>query len=69
MSDEAQKRLQERVAVMSTAARVPLSPDACARVARAVSPAITRFAAADVAVGFEVEPSSLAAIARAEIGK
>ena len=59
----------ERIAVMSTAARVPLDAESCARVARAVSPTIMRFAAADVAIEFEVEPSSFTAIARAEIGK
>jgi hypothetical protein len=59
----------ERVAVMSTAARVPLNPDSCARVARAVTPAVTRFAAMNVAIAFEIEPSSFTVMARAGIGR
>ena len=70
MSDQVtQERVQARIAIMSEAARVPLDPNASARVARAVLPTIKRFAAADVAPGFEVEPSSFTAIARTEIGK
>jgi len=59
----------ERVAVIATAARIPLDTDSSARVARAVTPAIAQFAAADVSIDFEVEPSTFAAIARADIGR
>jgi hypothetical protein len=70
MSDDVtQERVQARIAAVSMAARVPLDPDSCTRVARAVLPTVKRFAAANVALGFEVEPSSVTAIARAEIGK
>jgi hypothetical protein len=68
MSDQMQARLQQRVAFISEAARIPLEPEACARVARAVAPTIARFAAG-VAVRFEVEPADITAIARAEIGR
>jgi hypothetical protein len=59
----------ERVAVIATAARIPLDADSSARVARAVTPAMTRFAAADISIDFEVEPSTFATIARADIGR
>jgi hypothetical protein len=51
------------------AARVPLDRASCVRVAAAVIPAVTRFAAAHVAIDFEVEPSSFTVTARAEIGR
>jgi hypothetical protein len=68
MSDQTQARLQQRVAIISEAARIPLAEEACARVARAVAPTIARFAAG-VAVRFEVEPSDVTAVARAEIDR
>jgi hypothetical protein len=57
----------ERVAVMAAAARVPLNAETCARVARAVGPTAARFAGVDLALTFEVEPSTYTAIARREI--
>ena len=57
----------DRVAAIAAAARIPIEPDSCARVARAVTPTVTRFAALGPSIGFEVEPSSFAAIARQEI--
>jgi hypothetical protein len=57
----------ERVAVMAAAARVSLDPETSARVARAVGPTASRFAAVNLALAFEVEPSTFAAIARREI--
>jgi hypothetical protein len=70
MSDKvAQERLPQRISVIAEAARIPLTEEACARVARAVAPTISRFTAAGVAVEFEVEPASIAAIARAEVGR
>lgn len=67
--DNIQDRMQDRVAVISMAARVPLDRASCVRVAAAVTPAVTRFAAAHVAIDFEVEPSSFTVTARAEIGR
>jgi hypothetical protein len=66
MSDEVSA---DRVAVIAAAARVPIEPDSCARVARAVTPTVTRFAAQGLTIGFEVEPSSFTVIARQETGK
>jgi hypothetical protein len=57
----------ERVAVMAAAARVPLTAESCARVARAAGPTAARFAATNLALAFEVEPSTYTAIARREI--
>jgi hypothetical protein len=59
--------MQERVALNFAAARVPLAPESSARVARAVIPTLTRFAAAGVSLRFEIEPSSFTVIAWAEI--
>ncbi|MBO0756718.1 MAG: hypothetical protein J2P54_12725 [Bradyrhizobiaceae bacterium] len=61
MSDEVSS---ERVAVISAAARVPLEPDSCARVARAVMPIARRFGVEAGAIAFEIEPSSFTVIAR-----
>jgi len=66
MSDEV---TAERIAVVAAAARVPLEPSACARVARAVAPTVARVAAERIALPFEVEPSSFTTIARREIGR
>lgn len=59
--------IEERVVLNAAAARVPLASDSRARVARAVTPTLLRFASADVSLTFEIEPSSLAVIARGEI--
>ena len=59
----------DRVAALAKAARVPLKPDTCDRVARAIAPTVARFAAQNPAIAFEVEPASFTAIARQEIGK
>jgi hypothetical protein len=59
--------IEGRVALIASAARVPLASDSGARIARAVTPTLLRFATAGVALTFEIEPSSLAVIARGEI--
>lgn len=48
----------ERVAALAAAARVPLAEDAPARIARAVTPTVTRYAAENIAIPLETEPSS-----------
>jgi len=48
----------ERVAALAAAARVPLAADAPARIARAVTPTVARFAAENIAMPLETEPSS-----------
>jgi hypothetical protein len=70
MSEEVtETAMQERIALIAAAARVPLAPDSRVRIARAVTPTLSRFAAAGVTLTFEIEPSSLAVIARGEIRK
>jgi hypothetical protein len=59
--------IEERVALIASAVRVPLASDSRARIARAVTPTLSRFARAGVTLTFEIEPSSLAIIARGEI--
>ena len=57
----------ERVRLIARAARIALPADAPPRIARAVSPTITRFAAEKLAVPFEVEPSTFVVVQRREI--
>ena len=59
----------ERVATMAEAARVPLTPGSAARIARAVGPTIARFAAENVDIALETEPSTFVAVQRQEIGR
>jgi hypothetical protein len=54
MSDAA----TERVAALAAAARVPLADGAAARIAGATAPTIARYAAENVAMPLETEPSS-----------
>jgi hypothetical protein len=53
-----------RVAAIAAAARVPLEQTSAARVANAVNPTVTRFAAQQIALPLEVEPATYAAVAR-----
>lgn len=59
----------ERIAVLAAAARVPLDAAGAARVARAVNPTVTRFAAENLALPIEVEPATYVVIARKEIAR
>jgi hypothetical protein len=59
----------ERIAVLAAAARVPLDAAGAARVARAVSPTVARFAAENLAMPIEVEPATYVVIARKEIAR
>jgi len=59
----------ERVAAIAAAARVPLDQTAAARVARAVNPTVSRFAAEKLALPLEVEPATYAVVARQGIKK
>jgi hypothetical protein len=56
-----------RIAMMAVAARVPLAPEACARVARAVSPTIERLSAVQLPLAFETEPSTFTVVQRREL--
>jgi hypothetical protein len=52
----------DRVAVLAAAARIPLAEDAPARIARAVTPTVARYAAENIAIPLETEPSSFVAV-------
>jgi hypothetical protein len=66
MSDEV---TPERVASIAAAARVPLDETLAARVACAVNPTVTRFAAEKLALPLEVEPATYTVVARQGIKK
>ena len=61
MTDEVTPDL---VAAIATAARVPLDQTAAARVARAMNPIVTRFAAEKIVLPLEIEPAAFAVVAR-----
>ena len=48
----------DRIAALAAAARIPLAEDAPARIARAVTPTVTRYAAENIVIPLETEPSS-----------
>jgi len=52
----------DRVAVLAAAARIPLAEDAPARIARAVTPTVARYAAENIVIPLETEPSSFVAV-------
>ena len=56
----------ERIATMAAAARVPLEAASAARVARAVTPTVTRLANEAVDFPFETEPASFVVAQRQE---
>jgi hypothetical protein len=59
----------ERVAALAAAARVPLSDDAPARIARAVTPTVARYAAENIAIALETEPSSFLVVQHKDAGR
>ena len=59
----------ERIAALAAAARVPLADDAPARIARAVTPTVTRYAAENIAIPLETEPSSFVVAQRKDAGR
>lgn len=48
----------DRVATIAVAARIPLAEGRAARIAAAVGPLVARYAAGDIAMPLETEPSS-----------
>jgi hypothetical protein len=52
----------ERVAALAGDARAPLEAGGAARIARAVTPMLRRFAAGAIAMPLETEPSSFVAL-------
>jgi hypothetical protein len=57
----------ERVATIAASARVPVDAIAAGRVARAVNPTVTRFAAERINLSMEIEPATFIVMARGEI--
>ena len=60
--------LPEQVAAAAAMARMPLAPEAAARIARAVTTPMTRLAAANIALEMEVEPATFVAVQRKDAG-
>jgi hypothetical protein len=58
-----------RVAASAAAARISLAPDAAARVARAVTPTVARFAAENLAIALETEPSTFVVVQHKDAGR
>ena len=58
----------ERIAALAAAARVSIADDAPARIARAVTPTVTRYAAENIAIPLETEPSSFVVVQRKDAG-
>jgi hypothetical protein len=59
----------ERVALVAAAARVPLSTDSVARIARAVTPTVSRFSAGPVDMPFETEPATFVVVQHKDAGR
>jgi len=59
----------ERIAALAADARMTMSADAAARIARAVTPMLTRFAAGNIAMPLETEPSTFVAVQHKDAGR
>jgi hypothetical protein len=59
----------DRVSAIAEAARIPFALDDAERVARAVTPTASRFAAAKIDLPLEMEPASFVVVQRREIGR
>ena len=59
----------ERVAALAAGSHVALQPDGAARIARAVTPMLTRFAAGAIAMPLETEPSTFVAVQHKDAGR
>lgn len=59
----------ERAAALAAAARVPIPDDAPARIARAVTPTVTRYAQENIAMPLETEPSSFLVVQHKDAGR
>ena len=59
----------ERIAALAAAARVPIADEAPARIARAVTPTVARYAQENIAMPLETEPSSFVVIQRKDSGR
>jgi hypothetical protein len=59
----------ERVAALAAGSRVALPSDGASRIARAVTPMLTRFAASAIAMPLETEPSTFVAVQHKDAGR
>jgi len=59
----------ERVAAIAAAALVPISEDAPARIARATTPTVARYAAENITLPLETEPSSFLLVQEKDAGR
>ena len=59
----------ERIAALAAAARIPLAEGAVARIAGAVTPTVTRYAAENLALPLETEPSSFVVVQNRDAGR
>ena len=59
----------ERIAALAADARMTMSADAAARIARTVTPMLTRFAAGNIAMPLETEPSTFVAVQYKDAGR
>ena len=59
----------ERVLAIAASGGFPLDATVAARVARAVTPTLARFAKERIDLALEVEPATFAVVARKEIGR
>jgi hypothetical protein len=61
--------MTDRIRLNAQAARIALAEEAPARIARAVTPTISRWTQEGLAIPLEVEPSTFAVIQRQEIAE
>ena len=59
----------ERIAALAAAARVPISEQGPERIARAVTPTVTRYAAENITIPLETEPSSFLVVQYKDAGR
>ena len=59
----------ERIAALASAAHVPLAEGAAARIAGAVTPTVVRYAAENIALPLETEPSSFLVVQMKDAGR
>jgi hypothetical protein len=59
----------ERVTALADGSRVALPPGGPSRIARAVTPMLTRFAAGAIAMPLETEPSTFVAVQHKDAGR
>jgi hypothetical protein len=59
----------ERISALAAAARIPLPDGAAARIARAVSPTVARYAAQNIALPMETEPSTFLVVQRKDMAR